>query len=273
MPYSLSVSKICAMALVWIFFLPGQVLPAENTRFSKNNIVVMSNLIGLTAITTWGVLNWDYFDTDPRKADEGWFAQDTAYGGQDKLGHFYFSYTLSHLLATLYKRHGYSLGQGAFLGAASSFGMATWMELGDSFSRYGFSYEDCILNLMGSMTGYLLYTRPDLSEKIDFRMEYRPDFNTGDVFTDYEHQKFLMAIKFDGFSRTRNTVLKYLELHLGYYARGYENNHNRSRNLYIGLGINISRLFKKASLPRVSTVFQYLQLPYTYLELDQDLNR
>ena len=273
MQYSLSVPRIWVVALVWIFFLPCQALPAEDTRFSKENIVVMSNLVGLTAITAWGVLNWDYFDTDPKRADEGWFSQNSPNGGQDKLGHFYFSYTLSHILATLYKNHGYSTRQGAFLGAVSSFGMATWMEFGDSFSRYGFSYEDCILNLMGSMTGYLLYTRPDISEKIDFRVEYQPDFNSGDVFTDYENQKFLMAIKFDGFTQTRKTFLKYLELHLGYYARGYENNHNRTRNVYIGLGFNISRLFKHASFPRVSTVFQYLQLPYTYLELDRDLNR
>ena len=43
-------------------------------------------------LTGWGILNWDYFQNDPKKADEGWFSESAKNGGVDKLGHFYFSY-------------------------------------------------------------------------------------------------------------------------------------------------------------------------------------
>lgn len=259
--------------LLFILIFPTPNLQGFENNFSKKETLVLSNLIGLTAVTTWGMLNWDYFQSDPKKGSEGWFSKDTKNGGVDKLGHFYSSYTLSHILAAIYEDSGYSTKQSGVFGALSSFGMATWIEIGDSFSSYGFSYEDFIMNLMGSVTGYFLYTHPGISEKIDFRIEYRPNFHETDIATDYDHQKFLMALKFDGFNFARNNNLKYLELHLGYYTRGYPDNANRERNIYVGIGINISKVFKHFSMPRTSKVFNYIQPPYTYIEMNKDLNR
>lgn len=257
-----------------IICVPPPDLPGFENKFSKEETVFISNLVGVTAITAWGVLNWDYFKNDPKTGDEGWFSENTKNGGMDKLGHFYSSYALSHILAAIYEDSGYSNRQGGALGALSSFGLASWIEFGDSFSDYGFSYEDCIMNLMGSMAGYVLYTCPALSEKIDFRIEYSPEFDKADFITDYENQKFLMALKFDGFDFARQNHLKYLELHLGYYTKGYaRNNSNRERNIYVGIGINISGLFKRFSMPKTATVFNYIQLPHTYIKMDTDLNQ
>ncbi|WP_300455123.1 DUF2279 domain-containing protein [Desulfobacula sp.] len=258
---------------LFILVLSPTDLPGMETHFSKEETLVLSNVIGLTAITTWGMINWDYFKNDPKKKSEGWFSDTTKNGGMDKLGHFYFAYTLSRVLAAIYEDKGYSTRQGAALGALSSFGMATWMEIGDAFSHYGFAYEDFIMNLVGSVTGYVLRSHPGLSEKIDFRIEYQPKFNQFDISTDYDHQKFLMALKFDGFHFAQTTILKYLELHLGYYARGYPDHKNRERNIYVGIGINISRLFKRFSMPKTARVFNYIQLPYTDMAIDRDLNR
>lgn len=263
-----SSALICLLVLV---LFPVSVYGNDN-EFSKENIVAMSNIIGAAAITTWGILNWDYFQNDPKKSEEKWFSDDTRNGGADKLGHFYFSYMFSHVLASTYENYGYSSRQGAALGAFSSLGLCTLMEIGDSFSTYGFSYEDCVMNLLGSLSGYVLYTHPKLSEKIDFRLEYRPDFSEMDFTTDYDHQKFLLAVKLDGFKFTQNNYLKYFELHLGYYTRGYPDRIDRERNIYAGIGINISRLFKQASMPKTSTVFNYIQLPYTYISAKKDLN-
>jgi len=265
--------KIYFFVSLLIVFFPPPDLSGNENGFSKEEKVVISNAVGLGAITTWGLLNWDYFENHPKKADEGWFSDNTKNGGHDKLGHFYFSYTLSHILAAIYENNGYSSRQGAFLGSLSSLGMASWMEIGDSFGSYGFSYEDFIMNLIGTTTGYFFYTHPEISEKIDFRFEYQPEFNKTDFSTDYEHQKFLIALKFDGFDFAQKNYLKYLELHLGYYTRGYPDNNNRERNIYIGIGINFSRLFKQLSMPKTSKVFNYIQIPYTYIEIKNDLNR
>jgi uncharacterized protein YfiM (DUF2279 family) len=261
--------RVLAAAVI-LLFVPGTVSGFE-TDFSKEETLLISNGIGLAAITTWGVLNWDYFKNDPKTADEGWFSDNTKSGGQDKIGHFYFAYSLSHILSAIYEKSGYSSRQGAFLGSISSFGLTTWMELGDSFSRYGFSYEDVVMNLMGSAAGYWLYTCPAVAQKIDFRMEYRPDFDELDFFTDYERQKFLVALKFDGFDFAQKNYLKYLELHLGYFTRGYEADTRRERNLYIGIGLNLSRLFKGLSMPGTARAFNYIQLPYSYIGMDRDL--
>ena len=254
--------------IIFLFFPPD--LFAES-YFSKEETVLLSNAAGFAAITGWGILNWGYFQNDPKKAHEGWFSEATKKGGADKLGHFYFSYALSHLFSFLYETRGYTNDQGALWGSLSALGISTWMEIGDSFSDYGFSYEDAVMNLLGSLTGYLLSTQPDLAKKIDFRIEYLPDFKKMDVSTDYENQKFLMALKLDGFDFSKDGFLKYFELHLGYYTRGYSENRSRERNIYLGFGLNMSRIFNRLSLPGVSKAVHYIQVPYTYIEANRKL--
>ncbi len=257
---------------IFLLALPPPCLSGFETDFSKQEKVIITNGLGLAAITTWGILNWDYFQNAPHTSHEGWFAQNSDHGGADKLGHFYFSYTFAHLLAAFYENSGYGTRQSARLGVLSSLAMVSWMEIGDSFSSYGFSHEDCIMNVIGAAAGYFLYTRPALSEKIDFRIEYLPEFDQADFTTDYEHQRMIMAIKLDGFDFARGTPLKHLELHLGYYTRGYPDKADKERTIYLGLGINIPRIFKQASMPKTAKLFNYVQMPWTYVKVDQDLN-
>ncbi|MBF0468920.1 MAG: DUF2279 domain-containing protein [Desulfamplus sp.] len=238
--------------------------------FSKEKKVMIANISGLSAITAWGVANWDYFSRSPSVKDEGWFADNTKEGGADKLGHFYLGYTLSHLLGSACKYWGYSDSKGALLGSLSSFAIMSWMEIGDSFSDYGFSHEDFIMNGIGAAAAYLIKTNPELSKKIDFRAEYTPAFDSIDFFTDYEHLKYLVALKLDGFESITQKYLRYLELHLGYYARGYSGQGDQERNIYVGLGINISRILKDASMDRLSILTSYIQIPYTCISIEKE---
>lgn len=256
--------------LVLAFCLPPLMTAAkagDETGWSKETKMMMTVASGAAAISAWGVANWDYFSASPHTENEGWFSSSTKSGGMDKLGHLYSAYTLSHLLTWVYKDFGYSQKQGAVLGAASSLGLTTFMELGDAISDLGFSYEDIIMNLVGCAAGYFTATHPDIREKFDFRIEYRPDFEESDSITDYENQKFLIALKLDGFKGTEQSCLKYFELHLGYYARGFEGRSDLEQNVYIGFGLNLSRVFRQKDMPRVSKTFNYIQVPYTYLEL------
>ena len=95
------------------------------------------------------------------------------------------------------------------------------VEVGDGFSRYGASYEDFIASAAGIGFSFLRNTVPGLREKIDFRMEYVPTGN-GDKLGlgDYSGKKFLLAGKL-GFDAFKETPLRYVELHAGYYTRGY----------------------------------------------------
>ncbi len=97
-----------------------------------------------------------------------------------------------------------------------------------------------------------------------------------DVTTDYDRHKYLLAFKLDGFDTFRDTPLRYLELHLGYYARGYDQYDGlpwqvdeRFRTVYVGVGLNVGRLLK----PLWDTQrFNYIQMPYTYAPYNHRLD-
>lgn len=242
--------------------------------WNREQKLVAANLAGGLFIIGWGVVNWDYFQNTPQAHSEGWFGAGTKEGGADKLGHFYSNYVLTHGLSCLYERWGYPRDEAALYGALSGFGLTGLMEAGDSFSSYGFSYEDMVMNTLGSAAGYLLWTRPDLQRLIDIRLEITPRFDQADVFTDYEHLKYLVALKFDGIEALRKGPLRYLDLQLGYYARNYSQSDpaSRERNLYVGVGLNLSRVFGDMKLRRTARVFNYVQLPDTHLDRTWNLN-
>jgi hypothetical protein len=259
------------LVILCLFVFPVTASGFDWQQIPKEKKVVYANAAGLAVITGWGIANWDYFSTTPSAKKEGWFSRDTEEGGADKLGHFYASYALSHFLGHTFETWGYSQKQSLRLGALSSFTIMNWMELGDSFSEYGFSYEDFAMNALGCATAYFIGTRPELDKKIDFRIEYRPRFDTADVLTDYERQKFLVALKLDGFEQITHPLFKYLELHLGYYARGYSSHGTPERTIYAGIGVNLSRILNQFSLNRLSTLTEFVQVPYTYKAVENDL--
>ena len=250
------------------------VTPAHGFReLTREEKMIAVNAGAILAIAGWGIAFWDYGESSPALKDEGWFQEDTDKGGADKLGHFYTNYLVGRGLSSLYKSWGYEHDRAALYVALSSFGITGFMEIGDSISDYGFSHSDLIMNLLGSCAGYLLDTHPEIARKIDFRVEYVPDFQEADIVTDYERMRFLVAVKLDGFEAVTNDYLKYLELHLGYYVDGYqEAGDDRSRNIYAGVGINLSRIFRELSHPRAAKVFNYYQVPYTYIKLNRDLD-
>lgn len=259
-------------ACLFLFCASGLVNAAS---LSKEEKVVYSNLAIAGAVTAWGFANWDYGDYPLHGHPEGWFGRDTKEGGADKLGHAYSSYLMTHGFAWVYERWGFGHAEAGEYGALSALGVQTFMELGDGFSRYGLAYEDLIMNGLGTAFGYMTLRYPELARKLDFRIEYAPSFDTSDVFTDYDHQKYLLALKLDGFQAFSHSPLRYAELQLGYYTRGYSASDSAltERNLYVGIGLNLSRVFREQGWTKTATVLNYYQTPYTSLQLSKDLNR
>lgn len=243
----------------------------------RRKTLLLNAAVG-SGILVWGVANWNYFQQRPKASNENWFGHATKEGGADKIGHFYTTYIIGSAFRRVYLNWGYEKENADRLATISSLGVMTLMEVGDSFSSdYGLSYEDLLMNLAGASFGYLLATYPELDRKLDLRAEYRPEFNGDDkidLVTDYEHLKFLLALKADGFDSLSSCWLKYLELHLGYYTRNYDDYHpdspdRRERVLYTGLGLNVGKLLDRwVKVP----VLDYLQVPYTYLPLEKNLD-
>lgn len=240
---------------------------------TKEQKVLTVNLYGAAAIAVWGIITWGYRTESPHLGKDKWFSEDSKHGGADKFGHFYVNYVLSHGLAHLYEHWGYDRNRAGQLGFWSGVGLLGLVEVGDSVSGFGFSTKDLVMDILGSFAAYVTYRDQALDQLIDIRVEYIPTFTKADVFTDYEGMKYLLAIKLDGIQGISNKYLNYLELHTGFYARGYEDNdRNRQRNLYVALGLNMGKIFHKASYKTVSGVLKYFQFPYTYVEASRDLN-
>jgi len=235
--------------------------PATAEELSAERKVFWINTAAMGTIVTWGLINWDYGQQRPAARSEEWFGHATKSGGADKFGHLYTGYLISHLFSTAYRAWDYPDQDASRMGALSSLGVTTLMEVGDSFSPFGFSVEDLLMNSLGAGLGLAFDRHPELQRKVDLRLEYHPslsgDFEP-DLVTDYEHLKYLLA----------------LELHFGYYTRGYNNDSpnlpdQRQRTLYVGIGLNVGHLLQPLWETRL---FNYLQLPYTYLDLRHNLD-
>jgi len=245
-----------------------QEIPSEKKEFpTRGQKTLLLNAGSMAVIFMYGLSQWDYGKDGFHFENERWFQRDTKYGGADKLGHLWSSYALSHLYSYVYRKWGYTEKEANLYGALSNLGVQTFMEAADGFSSQGFSYEDLIMNVAGTGVAYVWGKVPYLAKKIDFRMEYTPGFNSRDFgfSTNYERQRFLIALKADGFNFIKNPCLRYLEFHAGYYARHYKDYKvdsldDRGRHLYIGIGFNVSKLVQKFVNTRV---LDYIQIPYT----------
>lgn len=250
-------------------------------EWPREKKVLALNLVVIGTIAVVGVTAWDYGSSSFTFHNEGWFGQDTKYGGADKLGHAFSSYALTSLYNFIFKNWGYSDEEAIKIGALSSWSQMTLMEFLDGFSaEHGFSWEDEVMDTIGVGMAYLRHRYPELKNIVDFRMEWIPSStfrhgNQSDLFTDYSGQKYLLALKPDGFLHTNNSLLKAVEIHFGYYTRDYEgdsdSNHPR-RYTYIGVGLNVTYLLEQLAGTRARGVFDYIQVPYTYISSSSDIH-
>ena len=240
----------------------------EISSQEKNEYLWRVNLTGIGIISTWGIINWDYFTTSPNAASEGWFENNTKSGGADKIGHLYTSYLTTHGLSNLFESWCINKNDAAIYGAVSSFALSAYMEIGDSFSGFGYSNEDMLANTVGIIYGYFSYKNPQLANILDIRWEYKPNPNTlEDLTTDYENSKYLLALKLNGFDFSHNNFLKHVELHVGYYSRGFSDlNVTKQRSLFVGISFNLTDLFRRHSYNKTATFFKYYQIPYLSIQ-------
>jgi hypothetical protein len=229
-------------------------------------------------VTAQGVSSWDWgssksFNWNP----EGWFDEDTGSGGADKLGHAFSSYALTNVLADRLLRHERSPQRAALSAALTTQAIMIYVEVFDGFSLdHGFSYEDVVMNLLGTGLAYARTVNPKVRNLIDFRLEYQPSGYTGfRPLSDYSGQTYLLALKLGGFEALRETPLRFLDLQTGYYTRGFSSAEQadaleRSRYGFVGIGLNLSELLFGRRKPHEAELknagrlfFDHIQLPYT----------
>ncbi|SHO80548.1 hypothetical protein MNB_SV-15-1416 [hydrothermal vent metagenome] len=241
--------------------------------------IIYTQLAGAGLVALWGTAFWDYFTIKPVIKNEGWFGKDTKYGGADKLGHLYSTYLWSYGFSSLYQYWGMESDDAILYASLSSWSLQGLMEFGDSFSKsQGFSYEDFIMNTVGAGFYYLREKYPQIKDRVDLKLEYMPDFNSNvDFFTQYNSMKYFVSFKFSGFESTKDTPLKYFDVDLGYYTRGYSQSEDyryedRERVAYIGISVNLSKIFSDNGYEKIGEVFHYYQPPYTSIPFGYDMD-
>ncbi len=255
-----------------------------NRFWDQSRAVVWDVAIIWGLVTYFGFKNWEWGTSDFTVTSEGWFGEDTKYGGVDKLGHAYTGYLLTEYFSNRVAHTADDPRGAIFTGAI--LGMSTQMlvEIFDGFSGgYGASYEDVIANGLGVGFSVVENLVPGLDEKIDFRLEYIPsEFSNFAPVTDYAGQKYVLALKLSGFEELEETPLRFVELQAGYFARGFtdaemEADVEKRRVPYVAIGFNLNELLgevdgARETLPglALSRALEYVQVPYTYIATTQD---
>lgn len=234
--------------------------------------MVMDNLAVSSMIALWGFQNWHWGTESFHFRTEDWFEEDSDTGGSDKTGHFYMTYLLSRVLSSRMEDRGWTLAESSLYGSLSGMLAMTFLEIGDGTSPYGFSKEDLLADGLGALTAYLIRSNPEVDRFLDVRLEYLPSsgyLDNTDTATDYSGMKHLVAFKFAGFEELRETPLGYMEVQVGYYARGYrayDVDIAKSQQVYIGFGLDLTRLAEMTGINVLNNLFEFYQPGYTYVE-------
>jgi hypothetical protein len=253
---------------------------ASTDAFNDSVAELRWELAGLFAgITAIGIGSWDWGSSDFRFNSEHWFGMDTGSAGADKFGHAYSAQVITSFLAS--RQHDAGTPQTARNAALLASGLMLYVEVFDGFSEdHGFAYEDLAMNTLGVGFAYLRMAYPAIRDTVDFRLQYWPSKYVSGYrpLSDYNGQTYVLALKLGGFTRLRDTPWHWLELHAGYYTRGFPGagkttTDNRQATAYLGFSVNFGALIQPLAThyPRstgyASTALEYVQPPYTSIEL------
>lgn len=232
----------------------------------------------LGLITFTGFRDWKWGTASFRFNSEGWFGMDTGSGGMDKLGHIYGGYVFSELLQWRLHAHCEQRRCPSFYPAAYSMFLMLYTELFDGFSvDHGWSWEDVVMDTIGASMSLARSISPRFASLVDFRFQFWPSKGAKGFhpIIDYEGQKYMLVFKAAGIKPLLQTPFRFLELMIGYYARGFlasnTTDTHRKATLFFGVGLSLEQLFfvplEKHVSPNFSVfkyAFHYFQLPYTY---------
>lgn len=244
---------------------------AQTDGLMPGEKVFWLNAAELGVLTAWGFYAWQYGEREPHMRWEAAFGEQTKHGGSDKVCHAFTGYLVGRTFAGAYIGWGYERDDAALMGVGSSLLFTTMVEIGDSFSEYGLAPEDLVANVTGAAAGYLFARYPRVGDFIDWRLEYWPEDSRlpADPLTDYSHMKHHLVLKLSGFKGIEANPISFGEFHAGYYTRGFQGrNKTRERHYFLGVGVNLAKFLEPHW---TSNIFNYYQIPSTYLATDGEL--
>jgi hypothetical protein len=223
--------------------------------------------------------------------NEGWFGRTTYAGGADKASHLVDFYIISKELSYLYHTLGYSRTESIWLGLGVTLLGGLTNEFGDGFNRYGFSYQDLVMDTAGASLAALV-SALGAHDLIGFRRGFLlppysdppgccPGDNVGQA---YQSQIFTADLKLAGLARRLNLnvgPLRYLLLSVTYGTKGYATGIPalQERQLGVEVGLNAEEILNAVGVRRTTwwgytlhVVLDNIRVPFTAVGFQVDLN-
>ncbi len=222
-------------------------------------------------------------------ANERWFQRDTYAGGADKASHVFLGYFGTQLLQGAYRGVGKTPAESRAL-AVSVFALTgALIEVGDGYSKYGFSWEDITANTIGSLvaTGIDAW---GLKDTVGLRFGYVkariPDAccRFGGYGDDYSKEIYSADLKLGGFLPRLGLPpgpARFLLLSVTYGSKGYRYSPApvRERNVGAEIGLNLREVLLAAGVPEklwwgkaLLGIATYFRFPYTSFGWHYDVN-
>jgi hypothetical protein len=238
-----------------------------------------------------GYFTWWRVDRRPTFAfaNERWFQRDTYAGGADKASHIFVGYFWTQMLQSTYQ----SAGKTPAEARALAFGVialtGALIEVGDGYSRYGFSWEDITTNTIGSLvaTGIDVW---GLRDTVGLRFGYVktliPDAccRYGGYGDDYSKEIYSADLKLSGLLPRlglKPGAARFLLLSMTYGSKGYRYSAEpvRERNVGVEIGLNLREVLLAVGVPEkpwwgkvLLGIATYFRFPYTSFGWHYDLN-
>jgi len=259
------------------------------TELERRPNWLLTSLVAGGAIVGSGLNS--YFD-GPRQswhfADEGWFGRYTASGGADKAAHFVDYYIISKEFANLFVVLGHTPERARWLGFGVSALTGLVTEVGDGATRYGFSYQDFVMDFGGALAAALI-SAARAEDLVGFRHGFLLSESSGDrccpfpgFNRDYSNEIYTADLQLAGVARRLGVKIgpiKYLLLSVTYGTKGYPGGADGQRQVGFELGLNFSQMLNDLNVTRdrwwgylLHVVFDNVRFPYTAVGFRYDLN-
>jgi len=259
--------------------------PARKPNVALGVMVLVGSLAG-SAYGSWRGGRFSTFHF----TNEQFFGQNTYTGGADKASHFVDYNVAARLLTLAYQGLGYPTLRSQLYGSSVAFLAGLTTEIGDGTTKYGFSYEDLVMDAFGTATAFGL-AATGWDDTIGFRIgrfnnEKTPAccYTNANYGRDYSGEIYTGDLKIEGLARRlklRPGVARYLLLTMNYGTNGYRYATAAIRQRLLGLevGLNFVPVLKDLGVSEKTwwgrdlyLFFSCFRIPYTGLGFRYDLN-
>jgi hypothetical protein len=247
-------------------------VPERRPNWLLTSLISSAALVGATLNSVLDGPNVTY-----HAGNEGWFGPNTHFGGADKTAHFVDYYVVSKEFAKLFVVLGHKPEHARWLAAGVSALTGLVNEIGDGSNRYGFSYEDLVMDVGGALSAALI----DAARAEDL-IGFRRGFVNINDCCDYSNEIYTADLALVGAARRLGFnigPLKYLFLSVTYRTQGYPSDPNRQRQVGFEVGLNFKQILDDLNVRRhnwwgyaLHVVFDNVRFPYTAVGYRYDLN-